>query len=160
MGDDQAELRHTHIRVLAGTASSGRPVYEVLPAALTEDNDYEILGSLALAYGFAAGDRLRVADDSTYEVLRRGGNLCIRSYPATAPSEADVAALMTEFEPLSGLVEMPPDRRFVVITVPMTAGFPAVEAAVDGWATARAWDWEYGNTYDEQGNALGWWDNE
>jgi hypothetical protein len=49
-----------HVRLIAGTAASGEPVYEVVPAVRTSQTEYEILGSPALATGCAAGDRVRV----------------------------------------------------------------------------------------------------
>ncbi|MEV6965226.1 DUF4265 domain-containing protein [Hamadaea sp. NPDC051192] len=157
MGDGGADTGHKHVKVLAGTASSGKPVYEVLPARHVDGDEYEMLGSPALAYGFAAGDVLRVAVDGSFEVMRRGGNLCLRVYPTTALSSADVDALIAVFEPLGGLVETPDDRRFVVITMPVTSGFLPAEAAIGGWAASHACEWEYGNVYDEDGEPVGWW---
>jgi hypothetical protein len=129
----------------------------VLPASWVEQGDYEILGSPGLAYGFAAGDRIRLADDGTYEVLRRGGNICLRLFPAQRPSDSAVATLTTAFEQLDGLVEMPADRRFIVVTVPAASGFPAVESAVGEWTAEHGCAWEYGNVYDEADRPLGWW---
>ncbi|MEU6187603.1 DUF4265 domain-containing protein [Nocardia sp. NPDC047038] len=160
MSDDRSAGGHAHVRVLAGTKTSGEPVYEVLPAKLSDHSNCEILGSPGIAYGFAAGDHLRMADDGSFEVLRRGGNLCVRIYPADArPADAEVSALTTRVDRLRGLVEMPSDRRFVVITVPVAVGFPAVEQAVGEWAAEHGCEWEYGNVYDEHDAPRGWWMN-
>jgi hypothetical protein len=155
--DGRADTRNTHVRVLADTATPGQPVYEVLPAARLDTFEYLVHGSPGLAYGFAAGDRLYVADDGTYKIRGRGQNLCLRAYPTANLSDDDISALVAAFEPLGGLVETPDDRRFVVVTVPISAGFPAVETAVTDWATPRLCEWEYGNVYDDNGIALGWW---
>ncbi|GAB2622158.1 hypothetical protein Aab01nite_76630 [Paractinoplanes abujensis] len=48
----------------------------------------------------------------------------------------------------------------IVLTVPVTAGFPAVEAAVRAWTTARDCGWEHGNVHDEDGKPLDWWAGE
>ena len=136
---------------------SGQPVFEVLPAKPVNGDVYEILGSPALAYGFAAGDHLRMSEDGEFEVLRRGGNLCIRIYPSVFPSETSLGVLTEDFELLGGWVEWPSDRRFIVITVPVVAGFLAVEKAVGEWADEHGWVWGFGNVYDEQDNAIGWW---
>ncbi|MBL7258614.1 hypothetical protein [Paractinoplanes lichenicola] len=72
--------------------------------------------------------------------------------PETTPDDDDVAELRDAFDRLDGLVELPADRRFIVITVPLTAGFPAIEAAVNAWTAARNCGWEYGNVHDED-----WW---
>lgn len=151
----QSDQGIAHVRVLAGTASSGEPVFEVLPARWLGD-DYEICGSPGLAYGFAAGDRLRIGDDGSFEVLERGGNVCVCLFPGTRPSDAGVTALTAAFEQLDGLVEMPPDRRFIVITVPVGAGLAAIERAVVDWAAGQDCPWEFGNVYDDTGKPLPW----
>jgi hypothetical protein len=151
----QDDAVHTHIRVLAGTTASGRPVFEVLPAHRMEE-EHEVDGSPGLAYGFAAGDRIRLRSDGTFDVVARGGNLCLRLYPETRPSDVAVGALTTAVDELRGLVEMPSDRRFVVITIPISVGFPAVEKTVSSWAEAQGCTWEFGNVYDDNGDVLDW----
>jgi hypothetical protein len=136
---DVGERSFTHIRLLAGHTDEGRPVYEGLPAAMIGQHLCEVLGSPGLTYGFAAGDQIRLADDGTFEMLQRGGNLRVRLYPAERPPDDAVAELIEAFRPLDGLVEMPGDRRFIVITVPLTAAFGAITNAVEpGSPTARA----------------------
>lgn len=149
------EPGYTHVQVFVDVSASGEPVLEVLPARRVSE-DYEIHGSPALAYGFAAGDRIRLADDGTFEVVARGGNLCLRLYPATPPSDSRITELTATFAELDGIVESPADRRFVVITVPVTAGFPAVEGAIGRWATEEGCVWEFGNVYDDNGEVLDW----
>jgi hypothetical protein len=155
--DDVVERCHAHVRLLAGTASSGQPVYELIPASMVEHGVYDVLASPGLARGCAAGDRIRVADDGSFEVLRRGGNVCLVLYPPAPPPDDGIAALTTAFTQLDGLVEMPVDRRFIVITVPATAGFAAVEDLINSWTAEQDCPWEYGNVYDEDGHPLGWW---
>ena len=118
---------------------------------------YDVLGSPVLTYGCAAGDRIRVAEDGSFEVLRRGGNLCLVLFPASPPADDEVTLLTTAFQHLDGIVETPPDRRFVVVTVPVKAGFAAIENVVNDWTATRDCPWEYGNVYDEAGDPLGWW---
>jgi uncharacterized protein DUF4265 len=151
---DAGERSFTHIRLLAGHTGDGRPVYEGLPAAAMGQDVYEVLGSPGLTYGFAAGDQIRLADDGTFEMLERGGNLCVRLYPAERPPDDAVAELVDAFRPLDGLVEMPGDRRFIVITVAVTATFGAITNAVETWIADHACAWEFGNTHDENDN---WW---
>ncbi|MBU2664529.1 hypothetical protein KOI35_13585 [Actinoplanes bogorensis] len=66
------------------------------------------------------------------------------------------SSVRAAFDRLGGVVEMPADRRFIVITVPVRAGFPAVEAAVGSWAADHDSGWEYGNVYDDGGGVLPW----
>lgn len=155
--ETSASPDQSHARLLAGTASTGRPVYELVPAAIVEPGIYDVLGSPGLAGGCAAGDRIRLADDGSFEVLRHGGNLCLVLYPSSPPTDDEVALLVAAFQHLGGLVEVAPERRFLVITVPVTAGFGPVEDAVNAWTAPRRCPWEYGNVYDDDGEPLGWW---
>jgi hypothetical protein len=153
--DDLPVPGHDHVLLLAD--SSDRPFYETVPATMVAQGVYDILGSPALTYGCAAGDRVRVAADGTFHVLRRGGNLCLRVFLRTAPTDDDVDALSATFSPIGGLVEMPADRKFIVITVSVSAGFVPIEQAVRRWTADRDCQWEYGNVHDEHGELLGWW---
>ncbi len=72
--------------------------------------------------------------------------------PATAVEE-----LRQEFERLGGTVEVPPDGRFVVVTVPVQAGFPAIETRMQRWTDATGLVWHFGNVYDEDDRPLNWW---
>jgi hypothetical protein len=110
-----------------------------------------------LTFGCASGDRIRVDEDGSFEVQRRSGNLCLRIYPAGVPTDSDVEPLTAAFAQLDGIVEMPANRRFIVITVPVTAGFPTVQAAVSAWTDAHSCNWDYGNVYDEHDQPLNWW---
>ena len=154
---DHVEPAHSHVNLFAGSASSGRPVYEPVPAAAVSPGVFDVLASPALVHGCAAGDRIQVAEDGRFEVLSRGGNLCVVLFPAERPPDPDVDELTAAFQRLGGIVESPPDRRFIVVTVPMAAGFPAVEQAVNDWTATRSCEWEYGNVYDDNGDPLNWW---
>jgi hypothetical protein len=146
-----------HVRLLAGASSSGEPVYEVVPAAMVGPHVYDVLGSPALASGCAAGDRIRVSPDGRFEVLTRGGNLCLVAVPRTPVDNAAVAALRSAFLKLDGATEMPADGRFIVITVPVVAGFAVVEEIANTWASRNDADWYFGNVDDEDDRPLGWW---
>jgi hypothetical protein len=51
---------------------------------------------------------------------------------------------------------MPTNGRFIVVTVPATAGFAAVEDAIETWASGNDSDWYFGNVYDEDDRPLNW----
>jgi len=148
---------HRHVTLFAGRRSDGHAVYEPVPATAVGPGVFDVLASPAMACGCAAGDRIRVAEDGTFEVLNRGGNLCRVVLPATPPADAEIEALSTDFKRLGGIVESPSNRRFIVVTVPAAAGFPAVEAAIISWTTDHGGEWLYGNVYDDDGNVLDWW---
>ena len=48
------------------------------------------------------------------------------------------------------------DKRFIVVTVPVSAGFPVIEAVVVEWTSSNNSEWYYGNVYDEDDRPLGW----
>jgi hypothetical protein len=59
---------------------------------------------------------------------------------------------------LQGLVEWPQVPKFVIITVPIDAGFPAIEAAIETWMTRLPEaEWNFGNIYEGEGRPIGWW---
>ncbi|SDM30840.1 protein of unknown function [Allokutzneria albata] len=149
-----------HVRLFAGTATSGEPVYEVVPAVRAGQTVYEILGSPGLATGCAAGDRVRVDADGRFEIITRGGNVCLVVYPPTPPDDDAVAVLREAFGRLAGQVEAPVDKRFIVVTVPVSAGFPAIEAVVVEWTSRIGAEWYYGNVYDEDDRPIGWWEKD
>ena len=63
--DPDASVPHGHVQLRAGIASSGEPVYELVPAVAVEPAVYDVIGSPALVYGCAAGDRIRVEPDGS-----------------------------------------------------------------------------------------------
>ncbi|MFC3993658.1 DUF4265 domain-containing protein [Actinoplanes siamensis] len=147
-----------HVRLLAGLGAGGQLVYETVLTRIVEPDLHLVLGTPAFVEGIAAGDQIRVRAGGAFEVVRRGGNICLLVVPESAPRPEDLTPLRDAFDELGGIVELPPDRRFIVITVPAAAGFDAVEAAIDGWTGPRGHHWEYGNVYDPDGNPLNWWD--
>jgi hypothetical protein len=91
--------------------------------------------------------------------VTRGGNVCLQIYPRTPPDDGAVAGLREAFGKLAGLTETPADKRFIVVTVPVSAGFPAIEAVVVEWTSRNNAEWYYGNVYDEDDRPIGWWEN-
>jgi len=94
-------------------------------------------------------------------VIHRGGNVAV---VVAFEQEADragepVARLVRAMEALGGVPEGGP-ARMLVLTVPVRAGFPAVEKLLNGLARELPGShWWYGNVY-ERGDAarpLNWW---
>ncbi|MFF2214594.1 DUF4265 domain-containing protein [Streptomyces antibioticus] len=133
--ESPAHSGHGHVALRIGAAASGKPVYETLPAQAIGPDTYELTGSPGLVEGCAAGDVLKVAADGTFQIEHRGPNLCVQTFGDPPFTATSLEALIAAFTPLNGLVESPTDRRFIVITVPATAGIPAVEAVMESWAT-------------------------
>ncbi|MFE2916813.1 DUF4265 domain-containing protein [Kitasatospora indigofera] len=136
----------THIRLLAGHAGSGRPVFEVLPARLVQSDLFELAGSPGMVLGCAAGDVLRVADDGQFEVVEQGENWCIQAAGLGPLSPESFAALEEAVADLPGMAEAPSHLRFIVVTVGRTVGLPAIERVMDTWAAGIAGvEWWFGN---------------
>jgi hypothetical protein len=80
--------------------------------------------------------------------------------PAAPGGARDVQRLTDAFNTLGGLVEAPDHRRFLVVTVPVEAGFAAIEAAMTDWHAANPRvEWSFGNIYADDGTPLNWWHN-
>lgn len=147
------------VQLLAGfNESTGNPVHEELPARHEGDDRYVVLATPGLANGCAAGDTVLVDDHGRFTVVERGGNVAVHVYPPAVLQTREVEALQRLFEPLGGVVEAPDPANFVVVTVPVSAGFSAIEDAMDVWLAVRTeTTWYFGNVYDEAGQPLGWW---
>jgi hypothetical protein len=119
---------------------------------------YDVVASPALVYGCAAGDRIRVAPDGEFVVLDRGGNVCLVIFPSDPSTGAtNIDKLRASFARLGGITESPPEGRFIVVTVPVAAGFPSIELAVQDWLTDVEGEWSFGNVYDENHRPLNRW---
>ncbi|MFF4120903.1 DUF4265 domain-containing protein [Streptomyces sp. NPDC001714] len=148
-----------HVALRAGFASSGKPVFETLPARAVGPGSYELLGSPGMVEGCAAGDLLKIDADGLFQVEQRGPNLCIQAFGEPPFAAESLESLIGAFGPLDGLVEAPADRRFIVVTVPAVAGFPAVEAVMEAWAAGESGllEWGFSNVFGPDGEPLNWW---
>ena len=136
---------------------------EAIPAESLGGARFRITASPGMVEGLAAGDEIEadVTERLGYRLLSRGGNLCVwfffpRPVDETHP---DVYALATSVEAIGGWLDGG-YARMVVFTIPVTAGFAAVEQIFDD-AVARLPEsaWAYGNVYDPRDGStpLGWW---
>jgi hypothetical protein len=152
-----------HVGLSAGPRADGTPFIELVPARPLADGTYEVVATPGIANGCAAGDRVRVEPDGSFEVAERGGNVAVNVavhvYSRPALSGEQLGTLRHRFDSLAGFVESPDPARFAVVTVPVAAGFPAIEAAIEGWVAEQAdVEWLFGNVYDAEGRPLGWWE--
>jgi len=136
-----------HIRLLAGHAATGRPVFEVLPARQRDGGLVELIGSPGLVLGCAAGDVLRVDTDGEFEVLEQGKNLCIQAARlGDHVTPESFAALQAAFAEVGGIAEAPQDLRFVVVTVARSVGLPTIAGIMNAWsADIDRIEWWVGN---------------
>lgn len=137
---------------------------ESLPAIEVGPGRYRLLASPGFVEGLAAGDEFELSPDSPlgYRVLARGGNLCAWFYfPHEVDAEShEVGELSRIAEALGGRLDGGWSR-MAVLTVPLSAGWAAIESALNG-ALERlgGTSWLYGNVYDPiDGVApLRWWE--
>ncbi|WP_159041687.1 DUF4265 domain-containing protein [Streptomyces aureus] len=157
--ENPARSDYCHVALRAGFAGSGAPVFETLPARSVGLGGYELMGSPGMVEGCAAGDVLKIDSDGLFQIERRGPNLCIQAFGRPPFAAESVDSLSRAFAPLAGLVEAPADRRFLVVTVPVDAGFPAVEAVMETWAPSVSGllEWGFGNVFGPDGEPLNWW---
>ncbi|MFJ7331410.1 DUF4265 domain-containing protein [Streptomyces cyaneofuscatus] len=157
--ESPAPSHHCHVALRIGVAGAGKPVFETLPARAVGSGSYELTGSPGLVEGCAAGDLLEIDADGLFQVVRRGPNLCIRAFGQPPFDAESLESLTSGFVPLGGLVEAPADRRFIVVTVPAAAGFPAVEAVMERWAASVSVlvEWGFSNVFGADGEPLNWW---
>lgn len=147
---------HSHVDLFVGLNASGQPVLEQVPAERVAGDEYLLLGTPGLALGCAKGDVVKVAGDGTFEVVFRGGNLSVLVYGNAL--NGVFYALRRTLASIGGAVEAPDDVRFIVATVPVSAGFSAIERAIEeAMSEASDAEWSYGNVYDGQGQPLNWW---
>jgi hypothetical protein len=151
-------MRQT-IQLLAGTSSSGKPVHEELLVEPQGPETYRVLASPGLVLGIAAGDTIRAMSSGGFEVLARGGNLCVQIFYSGGVDKIEDFATQAMTR-VGGHLDGKTTRQ-LVYTIPITSGFVAVEQALNQ-ITGRFPDaeWYYGNVYDPSDGItpLKWWE--
>ena len=138
----------------------GQPIKEPVHVEEIGDGLFRLLHSPGFVRGIAAGDEFRsVGADGAFEVIRRGGNLAVQVFSAEAvePLRAELTERVARLGgSLDGAIE-----RGLAFTVPVSAGFPAVEAVFNRWVAEHpGWEWYFGNVYDPVDGVtpLRWWE--
>jgi hypothetical protein len=157
-------MSHDHVQVaVEGSTTSG---VENVPAHNLGDNTWLLLRSPLYALQLAAGDTIRITNETgEFEVIARGGNVAVQFYLAECESgdsqaTASVARKMApEIKALGGRMDGQ-TAGLIVYTIPIAAGFPAIEklfeTATDEFPGAQ---WQYSNVYDQKtGEPLRWWE--
>jgi hypothetical protein len=151
--------REQHLLLLI-QYSHGQPLKEPVHVEGLGGGRFRLLYSPGLVQGIAAGDEFRLLnDDGAFEVLRRSGNLAVQvfSLEPVAPFRAE---LVRQVEALGGVLDGAIERG-LVFTVPLAAGFPAVDEVFNQWVQEHpGWEWYYGNVYDPADGItpLNWWE--
>lgn len=156
---------HEHVRLAVTGATV--PGAEQVPARRISDAEWQLLRSPFYATEVAAGDVVRLTNHDTgeFEIVVRGGNVCVQFYLGESgidDAEATMRVAMTlarDIEPLGGSMDAQTPG-LIAFTIPVNVGFPAIErvfaAAVERHPGA---EWQYSNVYDPAtGDPLGWWE--
>lgn len=152
------------IRLLVSPGPSARPVYEDVSARATDNGGWVLDASPELVLGTAAGDVVEVDRDGTFRVISRAGNVAVHvGAPAAANSQRD--ALTKTIRALGGWLDGRGWTRdgassLSVYTIPVAAGFPAIQGALDAFSSAAPGsEWYYANVYDpaDDKTPLNWW---
>lgn len=146
----------SHVFLLAGRKSSGEPVLEQVPVEHLGGSTYRLTATPGLALGCAEADVVTVAEDGSFEVEKRGGNLGVLFFGANLVDV--IGPLRNAFDRIGGRTAAPDDSSLVVATVSVSVGFEAVESAIrQGLIDSVGVEWFYGNVYDEHDQPLNWW---
>jgi hypothetical protein len=149
------------VRLFAGLNSAGSPVLEQVPATPTGDGRVRLSASPGLAQGAAAGDEVVLKADGQFDVIERGGNLCVQVLGEREFAEAQLRPLVLRVESLGGWLDGG-GPRLRVFTVPVSAGFPSVEAVFKEFVSdVPGSEWYFGNVYDPHDGVtpLHWWED-
>lgn len=148
----------TTIHLVAGAGSAGQVVREVVLVRQSSPDTYEVLASPGLVLGVAAGDTIRLTAPGEFDVVARGGNVCVQLFRGSGVAEVEELATR-RLSSVGGWLDGRSAKQ-LVYTVPASAGFGPLEQAL-GQVVARFPDveWFYGNVYDPKDGVtpLDWW---
>lgn len=145
------------VELFAGLRPDGQPIVERLPVKELPDNTLQLVRSPGFVQGIASGDIIRLDNNSReFEIIQRSGNLSVRVY-----TKGEVEPLIEQLE--SPITQMGGDLdtetpRMLVYTIPVTAGFAAIEQLFNGVLDDNS-TWQFGNVYDPRDGVtpLNWW---
>jgi hypothetical protein len=136
---------------------------EAVPAVHLGGKRFRLLCSPGLVEGIASGDEIQIDDDAPrgFLILQRSGNVCAWLYfpNAIEPEGPEATAVAQSLTRLGGPLDGG-GATFLVLTIPISSGFPAIESVLDSQTQAHPDTfWRYGNVYDADGETpLRWWD--
>jgi len=149
--------REQHVDL--GVAGAREGLTQPVPARRMEDGTFEILASPGLVQGVAAGDIIRLSDrhKGAFDVIKHGGNVCVQVIRSAGIAPV-VQLLQPRLQALSGRLDGQ-IQKGAVFTVPVTAGFQAIEDALaEAVKSFEDVEWYYGNVYGPDGiTPLNWW---
>lgn len=141
----------------------GRPGTELVEVEPVGPNRYRLRYSPGVLEGLARGDVIELsdADPRGFTVVARSGLLCVWFYfgEPGANRGPDGDRVRTAVERFGGACDGGGNTH-LIFSVPVSLGFPAVEALFDDLVGQHPGStWLYGNVYDPWNDfkPLGWW---
>ena len=134
---------------------NGKPEFEPVHVESLTTTRFRVQYSPGLAYGLAAEDEIEVAEDGTYTVVLRGGNLVVRvlSSNGVAHLEPEVTQ---QVEGIGGRLDGQV-RNGLTYTIPRSAGLKTIGLLFATFKQATPGVvWEYGNVYEADGQVMDW----
>ena len=150
----------TALNLVVRTNPDGSPFHESVLDEELGGSRFKVLASPGLLEGLAAGDEIELtAEEPTgFRVTRRGGNVCVQFF-----WNGDLKTCIQNLEPkaiaLGGCMDGEAERE-LVFTIPIAAGFPAIERIFyEAQKQYAGCSWLYGNVYDPADGVtpLNWW---
>jgi hypothetical protein len=152
---------------LLANITNGEEQFELVPATRIAANRYRIAASPGFAPGAATGDEIELNQSrrGRFTVVKRGGNVCVQLFLRTEKADRSrVTEMISErVRAIGGWLDGGkdgPTSHLLIFTVPVTAGFDAIEDTMDAVAAGFPVDqWMYGNVYDTKDGLtpLNWW---
>lgn len=135
--------------------------FEAVPAKRISKGVYRLLASPGFAPDVAAEDVVQVTRDGELRIIRRGGNVCIQVFFKECSNEIFESVNSSVLQ-LGGYLDGGMEQEsgaLLILTVPIGAGFPSIELAMQEIAELPHFDcWMYGNVYESDGvTPLNWW---
>jgi hypothetical protein len=136
-----------HVRLLVEYRDGG-PSVEPVHAVELGEGRFRLLYSPGFVEGIAAGDEFRLLDEhGAFEVTRRSGNVGVQVF-GSDPLAPVAEGLVRRVAELGGVLDGQIERG-MVFTIPVVAGFPAIESVFNEFVSAHPGiEWMFGNVYD------------
>jgi hypothetical protein len=149
-------MQHVHLLI---EFRDGKPAVEPAHAVGLGEGRFRLLYSPGFVAGIAAGDEFRLLDEiGTFEVTRRSGNSAVQVF-GSEPLATVAEGVVRRVAKLGGVRDGQIERG-MVFTIPVAAGFPAIESIFNELVAAHAGtEWMFGNVYDPRDGVtpLNWW---
>ncbi len=131
-----------------------------MPVERLDDGSCRVLQSPGVVQGVAAGDIIDTRPDGTFRMIRHGGNVVVQVYAPRVLLDSLHGVLEEGISELGGRLDGRDAKKatgVLVYTIPIIAGFDAIDAVMRPIEGTADVDWLYANVYSDDGTPLNWW---